>query len=151
MSSTQTDDPVSEVAVGSLFDDPPAASVVAKSAAAKPVTGKRVAVKGSPRARPVPVEPSQSGAPKFYRVVMDDVDGYSPGGQFFGINGRAWMLQGGRTYVIPEALKTVLDQALESVAVLNPDTRRIEGYRNRLRFPYRVERVSTDPKELEGN
>lgn len=147
MSSTQADDP--EVEVGSLFDDPPAA--VAKPAVANPVTAKRVAAKGPPRARSVPVESSQSGAPKFYRVVMDDVDGYPPGGQFFGINGRAWMLQGGRTYVIPEALKTVLDQALESVAVLNPDTRRIEGYRNRLRFPYRVERVGTDPKELEGN
>ena len=91
---------------------------------------------------------AQKTAPKFYKIVMEDVEGIPPGGQFFSLNGRNWYLKGGHTYIIPLGLKGILDNAVESYPVQNPDTQQVIGYRNKLRFPYRVLGQADDADDL---
>lgn len=86
--------------------------------------------------------------PQFYKILMEDSEAIPPAGQFFALNGRNWYLKGGHTYVVPLGLKVVLDNAVESYAVQNPDTKQVVGYRDKLRFPYRLLGQSDNPDDL---
>ena len=87
-------------------------------------------------------------APAYYKITLDDNENIPPSGQFFQLNGRSWMLKGGATYVIPLGLKEILDNAIESAPQVNPETQQLVGYRNRMRFPYRLISSGNDPDDL---
>lgn len=89
-------------------------SAVRKDAAAKPTSGKRV------------------------WIQLEDSDEIPPGGQFIGVNGVGYKLLPGVPAYVPIAICEVLDQAIMSVPVKNPQTLQVIGYRDRLRLPYRV-------------
>lgn len=92
--------------------------------------------------------PLKKAPAKFYKVTFEDSENIPPGGQFFQLNGRSWMLKAGSTYVIPLGLKEVLDNAIEGAPIINNDTKQIDGYRQRPRFPYRLLGQSDDPDDL---
>lgn len=75
---------------------------------------------------------------KRIRIVLSENDEIPPGGQFFGVNGRGYMLQPGVEASVPVSLVEILEHAIVSVSDKDPLTQQIVGTRDRLRFPYRV-------------
>ncbi len=78
-------------------------------------------------------------APVRVRIVLEENDQIGPSGQFFGADGRGYMLRPGEEADVPESILNILDTAVMSVPVKDgSDT--VTGYRDRLRFPYRFVR-----------
>jgi hypothetical protein len=71
-------------------------------------------------------------------ISLEDNDDIPPGGQFVGVDGVGFMLQPNQEVSVPRSVCDVLDHAIKGVPVLNPQTLQVMGYRDRLRFPYRV-------------
>lgn len=74
---------------------------------------------------------------KYVWIILEDNDDIPPSGQYIGVNGKGYMLQAGVEARVPVSVLGVLDAAIKSVPVKDPNTLRVIGYRNRLRFPYR--------------
>jgi len=53
--------------------------------------------------------------PKRVRIILEDNPNIPPTGQFFGVNGRTYILQSGVPADVPPELIDVLDHAIESV------------------------------------
>ena len=91
--------------------------------------------KGTPKA---PAKKAVAiGMPKYVRILLEENDNIAPTGQFFGINGVGYLLRPGEPCNVPAGLVEILDNAVEAKPVLDPMTKRIIGYRNKLRYPYR--------------
>lgn len=88
------------------------------------------APKSAPATPPKPLYP--------WRILLEDNDLIPTSGQFFGINGKGFTLKAGMEADVPESIVHILNDAIVSVAVKDPDTQRVIGYKERLRFPYRV-------------
>lgn len=71
------------------------------------------------------------------RIILEENENIAPGGQFFGVNGKGYMLRPGEEADVPLSVIEVLDNAIMSTPVMNAE-QSIVGYRDRLRFPYRV-------------
>lgn len=79
----------------------------------EPVTGKRV------------------------KIMLEENDSIPPTGQFFGHNGRGYLLRPGEEAEVPEEILNILDDAVMSVPYTDASGT-VLGYRDKLRFPYRV-------------
>lgn len=75
---------------------------------------------------------------KLVRIVLEENDNIPPTGQFFGLNGRTWMLRPGDEADVPMGLISILNDAVQAVPQIDQATKQVIGYRNKLRFPYRV-------------
>jgi hypothetical protein len=75
---------------------------------------------------------------KTTRVIIDQTDAIPPSGLFVAHNGRTFMIQAGVEVDVPNFIIQVLNDAIMTQAVTDPETSRVIGHRNRLRFPYRV-------------
>lgn len=71
-------------------------------------------------------------------IILEENDNIPANGLFLGLNGRSYILQPGVEADVPRGLIEILDHAVESRPTVDPLTRRITGYRDRLRYPYRV-------------
>jgi hypothetical protein len=87
----------------------------------------------TPKAKTTKTEPTE----RRVRIVLEDNDQISPNGQFFGVNGKGYMIRPGEEVDVPESILNVLDTAVMSVPVTDGSSTVI-GYRDRLRFPYRI-------------
>lgn len=86
----------------------------------------------------VPQLKAQAVAEIMWRIVLEDNESIPPTGQFFSINGRTFMLRVGEPADVPEALLNILNDAVMSVPQVDPVSMQIVGYRDKLRFSYRV-------------
>jgi hypothetical protein len=59
-------------------------------------------------------------------------------GQFFGINGAGFLLKPGKKAHVPKGIVDVLENAVEDIPDVDPDTLQVVGWRQRLRFPYSI-------------
>lgn len=102
---------------GNIADDAPAIKATPAKASAKkpaaPVTERRT------------------------RIILEDNDQIGPNGQFFGANGKGYMLKPGEEADVPDSILNILDTAVTSIPVVD-GSNTVIGYRDRLRFPYRV-------------
>ena len=80
---------------------------------------------------------------KRIRIVLEDNDQIPPGGQFLQVDGRPFLLQSGYEMDAPVGVLDVLDHAVASFPVTD-ENKNVIGYRDRLRFPYRVVRTRRD-------
>lgn len=71
------------------------------------------------------------------RIVIEDNDQIPPGGQFVQVNGRSFLIQANYEVEVPREVCDVLDHAVMSVPITDA-MNTVIGYRDRLRFPYRV-------------
>lgn len=71
------------------------------------------------------------------RIVLEENDLIPPTGQFFGTNGRPYLLRPGEEADVPMEIIGALDDAIMETPIIDANGN-IEGYRKRLRFPYRV-------------
>jgi hypothetical protein len=81
---------------------------------------------------PVPVK-----TPARLKVVLEEDAAIPPTGLFISANGRPYLLMPGVEAAVPPEVISVLDDAVTSIPVIDPQTQRVTGYRQRLRFPYR--------------
>lgn len=75
---------------------------------------------------------------KRMRIMLEDSTDIPPNGLFLSHNGNTFMLKSSMEVSVPMPLIEILNNAVTSVPVVDPNTQRIIGYRKRLRFPYRV-------------
>lgn len=80
---------------------------------------------------------NSKGMPKLVRIMLEENDNIPPTGQFFGANGRSYMLMPGRAANVPMEIIDILNHAVMATAQQEPGTLRVVRMRNRLRFPYR--------------
>jgi len=117
--------------MGDNISEPPPPPSPSKNPAPRPHrkgTGPGQGPGGKP---PVP-----SGEQKI-RILLEDNEQIPPGGQFVQVNGRSFLIQAGYEVEVPQSVLDVLDHAVMSVPVTNQE-KTVIGYRDRLRFPYRV-------------
>lgn len=77
------------------------------------------------------------------RIILEDNDQIPPGGQFLQVDGRPFLMQSGYEMDAPVSVLDVLDHAVTSIPVTD-ENKNVVGYRDRLRFPYRVVRNRTE-------
>ena len=79
----------------------------------------------------------------YVKIMLEDTDKIPPTGQFFGVNGRTFMLRAGEEARVPQGIIDILDNAVE-MHPIKDGLNRVVGYRNRHRFPYRVIREEVE-------
>lgn len=71
------------------------------------------------------------------KIVLEEDVGIPPTGLYISANGRPYLLQPGVEASVPPEVVSILNDAVTSVPTIDPQTKRVVGYRSRLRFPYR--------------
>lgn len=72
------------------------------------------------------------------RILLEENENIPPTGQFIAVNGRTFVLKPGEPAEVPECVLGVLNDAVQASPTLDPSTKQVTGYRDKLRFPYRV-------------
>lgn len=90
--------------------------------------------KSAPRGRPPRVVSPQKTT---VRIIIEENDDIPPTGLYLGHNGRGYLLQPGQAIDATPELLEILDHAVMSSPQLDPGTKQVVGYRDRLRYPYR--------------
>jgi len=76
------------------------------------------------------------GMPETVRVILDENEHIPPNGQYFGINGTGYLLKAGIEANVPKGIVDILDNAIETVPIVDPDTRRVVGWKQKRRYGY---------------
>ena len=90
--------------------------------------------------------PGNKGA-KTLRIMLEENADIPPTGQYIGHNGNGYMLKPGMWVEVPIPLLEILDRAVGSVPEVDPNTRQVIGWREKLRYPYRIAPGQIDPRQ----
>tara|TARA_R110000868_G_scaffold19150_3_gene82781 strand:+ start:1324 stop:1635 length:312 start_codon:yes stop_codon:yes gene_type:complete len=71
------------------------------------------------------------------KILLEENDDIPPTGLFLGHNGRGYIIKPGEPVEVPVAILEILDHAVMSAPQLDPQTKQVVGYRERMRYPYR--------------
>lgn len=96
--------------------------------------GVNIEAAPTPKARKAP---PVAGLPKLVKIILEENDNIPPTGLFIGVNGKGYMLRPGVEVNIPPGVKEVLDHAVMSMPQIDPQSNKIVGYRDRMKYPYR--------------
>lgn len=84
-----------------------------------------------------PVKVQRVTKPRMTRIILEENDAIPPTGLPIGHNGDNYILQPGMEVEVPPGVLSVLNDAVMSVATIDPQTRQVVGYRDRMKYPYR--------------
>lgn len=101
---------MTDMDLGSNIADEPVAVVKRKAATAKPETMK---------------------------IILEENDEIPPTGLFVGLNGRGYLIRPGEEVTVPAGVVEILEHAITSVPQMDPQTRQVVGYRDRMRYAFR--------------
>lgn len=83
------------------------------------------------------VHRANASTPKRVKIILEENDAIPPTGLPLQHNGRAIVILPGEIVEIPEHYLEILDHAVMSAPVVDPQTKQVVGYRDRLRYNYR--------------
>jgi hypothetical protein len=89
------------------------------------------------RETPVAVKAKPIGMPERVKIILEENDNIPPTGQFFGVNGVSYILRAGEEVMATTGIIDILDNAVEARPIVDPNTMKTIGWRNRQRYPYR--------------
>lgn len=72
------------------------------------------------------------------KIILEENEDIPPTGLFLGLNGTGYMIRPGEEVEIPVGVKEILDNAVMSSPQIDPSTKQVIGYRERMRYPYRL-------------
>lgn len=84
------------------------------------------------RAKKAPI-----GMPERTWIILEENDEIPPTGLFVGVNGTGYLVKPGEPVSVPACVIDVLNNAITTMPVTDPATKRVIGHRERMRFPYR--------------
>lgn len=128
--------------LGSNLGDGPANVEEAVKAAEESDAHKGKAPKAKAKASTTDVlmkqYPAPDGVDEYYWIQLEPNDDIPPTGQFVSHNGRGYLIRTGEPVRIPWFIKGILDDAVQNLPIVDPNTRQIAGHRERRRFDYRL-------------
>ena len=80
------------------------------------------------------------GMPKTVRIILEEGENMPPTGQPISLNGKAYIIRPGVPVDVPLGILEILDNAIASKPILDPQSMKIVGHRDVHRFPYRLVR-----------
>lgn len=86
----------------------------------------------SPAPKTAPV-----GMPERVWIILEENDEIPPTGLFLSHNDSPFLIRTGEPLAVPEKVLGILDDAVMSMPMIDPVSRRVVGYRDRMRYPYR--------------
>jgi hypothetical protein len=87
---------------------------------------------------PAKKQPRKPRKPKGYvRILLEESEEIPPSGLFLSMNGNSYLLQPGVEADVPQGVVDILENAIMSVPRIDPSSKRVVGYKNRLRYPFR--------------
>jgi hypothetical protein len=81
--------------------------------------------------------PSSVKTPARCKIILEEDPAIPPTGLFISANGRPYLLMAGVEAQVPQEVISVLNDAVSSAPIIDPQTQKVTGYRSRLRFAYR--------------
>lgn len=75
--------------------------------------------------------------PASMKIVLEENEEIPPTGLFVGLNGRGYLIRPGEEVEVPSGVVEILEHAITSVPQVDPQTRQVVGYRDRMRYPFR--------------
>jgi len=76
--------------------------------------------------------------PETVKIILEENDDIPPTGLFLGHNGKGYLIRAGEPVDVPRHVLDILDNAVMSSPQIDPTTRNVVGYRDRMRYPYRI-------------
>lgn len=78
------------------------------------------------------------GMPSTTKIILEENDEIPPTGLFVGLNGKSYLIRAGEPVDVPVGVLEILDNAVMSSPQVDPQTKQVIGYRERMRYPYRL-------------
>lgn len=75
---------------------------------------------------------------KTVRVIVEENEEIPPIGLFVGLNGFGYLIKPGVEVDLPIGVIGILNNAVQSTPIIDPDSKQVTGWRERMRYPYRV-------------
>lgn len=77
------------------------------------------------------------GMPDRTWIILEENDDIPPTGLFVSHNGKPYLIRTGEPVQVPNFILGILDDAIMTVAITDPTSRRVVGHRERMRYSYR--------------
>lgn len=92
-----------------------------------------------PKIRRARTSDAQSGLDKkTTRIWLEANPDIPPTGLFLGHNGRGYIIKPNEEVDVPNFLIEILNHAVKSVPIVDPQTMQVTGHMEQMRFPYRI-------------
>jgi len=71
------------------------------------------------------------------KIILEDNNDIPPTGLFVGLNGKGFLISPGVAVDVPAAVVEILEHAVVSTPVIDPQDNQVLGYRDRMKYPFR--------------